>query len=200
MKKIPLLTLVAVVNVCMAADTLQSSVFEIAASRVCKVTDRVAAAEKIVRLAEESGGWAVRQEPERVIVRVPSGSCDNLLRYIDSIGIIIDRSYTRNDCSSEYLSLYAQAKAKRALLEQYLGVLDSSKSEGVYPVARAVADLQKEIEDIAGKEKGMLERMEYARVTVQFEFHDRNAPLPTGDSDFHWLNTFDLPGLMGAFK
>lgn len=180
--------------------TSEKGVYEISASRVLKTIDRKAAADTILAIVEQAGGWLLTDRKQSISLRIPSEAVDTLLARIDSLGIVTDRKYNRQDRTDESLQLLASLEAKESLLEQLLALLDSSQSEGIYPVSREIADLQDSIEKIKGRTNGMFERMKYAEITVWFRFADRRTPPATGHSDFEWLNTVNLPLLLKDFN
>jgi len=181
-------------------DSIITGVFQIRASRVIKVGDKEAAARQLIAAAKKTGGWLLRQEPEQVTLRVPKESIDAFLAFADSQGLVTDRSFTRNDHTTEYIQLIAKVQAKQSLLKQYLAVLDSSGSQGIYPVARSIADLQQSLEEAQGRIRGLEERMQFAEIVIYFRFHERRQPLSSGWSDFGWLNSIDLPTLLEDFR
>lgn len=133
-------------------------------------------------------------------MRLPQDNVDGFIKHVETIGITADKSYSRTDFTNDYLRLIAGLQAKEYLLKQYFDILDSSGTEGIYPVSREIADLQNNIEILKGQLRGMIERMNYAEVRIYFNFDDRRAPLVTGHSDFQWLNTVNLPSLLEDFK
>lgn len=178
----------------------EKGIHVISASRVLKTADRKAAADTIIGTVEKTGGWLLNDHDKWISLRIPAGSLDTLLEIIDSLGIVTDRQFTRTDRTDECLRLIAGLEAKEALLEQYLALLDSSDTKGIYPVSREIADLQDSIEQLKGQLNGIFERMEYAEITVHFRFNDRRPPLTSGHSDFEWLNTVNLPSLLEEFR
>ena len=198
--KTPLL-LVGIIASLFAEVTLpEKGIHVISASRVLKTADRKAAADTIIGTVEQAGGWLLNDHDKWISLRIPAGSLDTLLETIDSLGIVTDRRFTRADLTDQCLRLIAGLEAKEALLEQYLTLLDSSDAQGIYPVSREIADLQDSIEQLKGQLNGIFERMEYAEITIHFTFHDRRPPLTSGHSDFEWLNTVNLPSLLGEFR
>ena len=181
-------------------DSIPSSVFQIRATRVIKVGDKEAAARLLIASAKKVGGWLLRQEPAQITLRIPEGAVDSFLAFADSQGIVADRSFARDDYTTEYIALLAKMQAKGSLLRQYLAVLDSSGSQGIYPVARSIADLQQSLEEAKGRIRGLQERMQFAEIIVYFTFHERRAPLSSGWSDFGWINLIDLPSLLEDFR
>lgn len=177
-----------------------TSVYQITASRVLKTGDRTGASKAIQKAVEDVGGWLLIENQDYLALRVPAKSVDTLLLFIDRFGLVTDRNYARTDRTDEFLRLTASIEAKESLLAHYLRLLDSSGTEGIYPVSKSIADIQESIETCKGQLTGMFERMEYAEVRVHFNFFDRRPPLTSGHSDFRWLNSVNLPSLLKAFQ
>ena len=177
-----------------------TSIYHVTARCVLKTGNREGAAEKINQIAENNGGWLILQKPDIINLRIPVESVDDLVEAIDSMGMVTDKVYNRTDCTAQYLNVIAQIQAKQSLLNQYLVVLDSSGTGGIYPVSRSIADLQQGLEELEGNMKGMLERMRYANVKISFQFFDRRQPLATGKSNFEWLNSVNLHSLLEDFR
>lgn len=177
-----------------------TSVYHVNAHCVLKTGNRECVAEKINQIAENNGGWLILQKSDVINLRIPVEFVNDFLETIDSMGIITDKVYNRTDCTAQYLNIIAQIQSKQSLLNQYLAVLDSSGTEGIYPVSRSIADLQQGLEELEGSMKGMLERMRYANVKICFRFFDRRQPLATGKSNFEWLNSVNLHSLLEDFR
>jgi hypothetical protein len=200
MKKTAILILLMCAMAFAGNDSIPSSVFQIRASRVIKVGDKEATARLLIASAKKMGGWLLRQEPEQITLRIPEDAVNTFLDNADSQGIVADRSFTRDDYTTEYIQLIARVQAKQSLLRNYLAILDSSGSQGIYPVAHSIADLQQSIEEAKGRIRGLQERMQFAEIVVYFRFHERRAPLASGRSDFGWINRIDLPSLLEDFR
>lgn len=201
MKILLRLSLLLPLTVFAGADSIvYTSVHQIQAGRVIKVGDRENTAQTLAASAKRMGGWMLRQEPERIALRVPADSVDAFLTIADTLGLTVVRSYVREDNTAEYVGLLAKAQAKRFLLQRYMEVLDSSGTGGVYPVSRSIADLGRSIEETMGRIRGLEERARYAEIDIHFSFQDRRPPRSGGWSDFGWINSVDLPSLLEDFQ
>jgi hypothetical protein len=181
-------------------DSIHANVFQIRSSRVVKVGDKESAARLIIARAKETDGWLLRQNPEHISLRIPQEGVNGFLAFIDSQGIVTDRSFARDDYTTEYIALVAKIQAKQSLLKQYIAVLDSSGTQGIYPVAREIADLQQSLEEAQGRVRGLEERMAYAQIDIYFRFRERRQPLSGGSSDFGWINSVDVRSLLENFR
>jgi hypothetical protein len=198
--KIQLLIIMTVSFIYASSDTLLNNVFHVNASMVLKTIDQQQSEKLLITAIDEMGGWLLTGNRREIRLRLPQDSVDGFIKHVETIGITADKSYSRTDFTNDYLRLIAGLQAKEYLLKQYFDILDSSGTEGIYPVSREIADLQNNIEILKGQLRGMIERMNYAEVRIYFNFDDRRAPLVTGHSDFQWLNTVNLPSLLEDFK
>jgi|WetSurMetagenome_2_1015567.scaffolds.fasta_scaffold487137_2 hypothetical protein len=181
-------------------DSIIGGVFHVNASMVLKTTDQKTTETQLLSLIDGMNGWLLCSNRQEIRFRLPQESIDGFLRRVDSIGVKTDASYSRNDYTNDYLKLVASLQAKKYLLKQYFDILDSSGTEGIYPVSKEIADLQNAIEIVKGQIRGMLDRMNFAEIRISFNFIDRRAPLVSGHSDFEWLNTVNLPSLLEDFR
>jgi hypothetical protein len=167
---------------------------------VLKTTNQQQTEKQLCSILDTMGGWLLIGNRAELRIRLPQENVKHFLESIDSLGVITDKYYSRVDLTNDYLRLVSSIQAKGYLLKQYLDILDSSGSEGIYPVSRAIADLQYNIELLKGQKRGMVERMYYAEIRIAFNFNDRRMPLVSGQSEFQWLNTVNLPSLLEDFK
>jgi hypothetical protein len=199
MKTVLILILICV---CLHAEneSIPASVYHTSATRVLKTPDRKVAAEKISKRIIGMDGWQVKWTAKEISLRIPEDSLKKFLLTVDSLGLIPDHSFNRVDHTSAYLKLIASLQSKEYLLEQYFAILDSSGFDGIYPVSKAIVELQNNVEMLKGQIRGMLERMEYAEVKIYFDFNDRKPPLTSGHSNFGWLNSVNHSSLLQEFK
>jgi Domain of unknown function (DUF4349) len=198
--KTALFILAFITVVCAEKDSAFGGVFHVNASMVFKTTDQKASESQLCLAIEKMGGWLLKGTRQEIRFRLPQVSVDTFLTMIDSFGVSTDNAYTRTDYTDNYLNLVASLQAKEYLLKQYFEILDSSGTEGIYPVSREIADLQNGIEMLKGQIRGIIERMNYAEIVIYFNFNDRRVPLVSGHSDFEWLNTVNLPALLEDFR
>jgi len=118
----------------------------------------------------------------------------------ESLGVVVDRSFNREDRSLELADLRSRVTARRQMLAQYMDLLRTAEQDGVLTVEREIVSLVSEIESYEGRIRVLEDRIAFARVTVDFRFQDRTAPVDDGSSSFAWLNTVNLSDLLGDFQ
>jgi hypothetical protein len=198
--KLPILIVTLIFCAYCANDSLTTGVYHVTTSLVLKTTDKKAAQAQLSSKIENMDGWLLTANLDEIRFRLPQDSVKHFLGMVDSMGITTDKNYSRIDVTYDYMKLTASLQAKSSLLKQYFDILDSSGTQGIYAVSREIADLQNNIELLKGQIMGMVERMDYAEIRISFNFTDRRVPLVSGHSDFEWLNTVNLPGLLEEFR
>ncbi len=166
---------------------------------VVKVSDRDKAADRLVRGAEERNGYFTRKDKNGVTLRVPVQHLDALVSAAAQLGQVIDRRLQREDLGNDLLNKKAALKAKSEVQRQYLAILDKADTDGALYVEKELIQLVAEIETLKGQIRQLQDRTAFASMAVHFDYPDRKAPVPDGNSPFAWLNTMNLSDLMEEF-
>jgi hypothetical protein len=198
--KLMIILLCTTISLFAENDSILNNVYNINAQLVLKTIDQQKSEKQLCSLVDSMDGWVLTSTRQEIRFRLPQQYVDLFLKSVDSLGSTTDKSFSRTDLTNDYLNLVAGIQAKEYLLKQYFDILDSSGTEGIYPVSREIADLQNNLEILKGQMRGMIERMKYAEIRISFNFNDRRVPLVSGNSDFQWLNSVDLPSLLEDFK
>jgi hypothetical protein len=198
--KLQILLFCVVTSLFAENDSILNNVYNVNAQLVLKTIDQQKSEKRLCSLVDSMDGWVLTSTRQEIRFRLPQQYVDQFLKSVDSLGNTTDKSFSRTDLTNDYLNLVAGIQAKEYLLKQYFDILDSSGTEGIYPVSREIADLQNNLEILKGQMRGMIERMKYAEIRIYFNFNDRRVPLVSGNSDFQWLNSVDLPSLLEDFR
>jgi hypothetical protein len=198
--KMQLVLLCVVTSLFAETDSILGNIYNVTAQMVLKTIDQQRSEKQLCSMVDSMDGWLLTNTRQEIRFRLPEQYIDSFLKSVDSLGSTTDKSFSRIDLTNDYLNLVAGIQAKEYLLKQYFDILDSSGTEGIYPVSREIADLQNNLEILKGQMRGMIERMKYAEIRIYFNFNDRRVPLVSGNSDFRWLNTVDLPSLLEDFR
>jgi hypothetical protein len=198
--KLQLILFCVVTSLFAENDSILNNVYNVNAQLVLKTVDQQKSEKQLSSLVDSMDGWVLTSTRQEIRFRLPQQYVDQFLKSVDSLGNTTDKSFSRTDLTNDYLNLVAGIQAKEYLLKQYFDILDSSGTEGIYPVSREIADLQNNLEILKGQMRGMVERMKYAEIRIYFNFNDRQVPLVSGNSDFQWLNSVDLPSLLEDFR
>ncbi|XLS29224.1 DUF4349 domain-containing protein [Flavobacteriaceae bacterium M23B6Z8] len=105
-----------------------------------------------------------------IIARVPS---ENFHKVIDSISADVRYFDTKNstatDVTEEFIDITARLKAKRALEERYLQLLNKAKNvKEILEIEKELSVIREEIESREGRLKYLKNKVSYSTLTVQF--------------------------------
>lgn len=172
----------------------------ITSSLLLKVTDRDRVADLLSQKAEELNGWFFERTDDSIKLKVPTTEAKAFITYAENLGIVADRSYASDHLALDLSSRLSSLKSKEESLAQYLAVLESARKTAVLTVEREIVALTAEIEKLKGEIRFIRHRINYAQITITFEFRDRSAPVADGSSSFPWLNTMNISDLVRDFQ
>ena len=86
------------------------------------------------------------------------------------------------------------------MLDRYFQVLRGANDRAVVEIEAQMIGLVEEIEALKGAIRLLEHQMQYAELTVSFQFRDRRPPTRDGRSSFGWLNTMNLVDLVQEFS
>jgi len=142
--------------------------------------------EKIVKRAEEEGGYMVNSqiespgEKERgvVTVRIPVDKAEGMLRYIRSLGIrVVSENLIGRDVTDEYTDIQSRLKAlyqTKAKFEEILSQAD--KVADILQVQRELVNLQQQIDNLKGKEQYLQKTAATVKITVYLSTDELALP------------------------
>jgi hypothetical protein len=171
----------------------------VTASMVVKVDDRDAAAAELVAFAQARGGWFAEMTPNRVSLRLPGGSVDDVVALVDGQGVVVSRSVASADLRAEIADLAARKEARESILDRYFQLLTTAGPDAVVSVEQEIIRIVRDIESLSGRLRVLEAQVAMARVEVSFEFRDRTAPARGGFTLFPWVGTLDMVGVLDAF-
>jgi len=170
------------------------------ATLVVKVTNRDAAADALAKKAEELGGYFSSRDETSIVLRVPTGTEDELIALTEKQGVLIERLISKNDLSEVLEDARSKLRSREETLKRYFEVLREAGPMQVVMVEREIVAQIQDIEGLKGRIRAMEHRLRFATLNISFEFRERRAPLKTGLSSFQWLNTVNLADLLEDFR
>ena len=151
---------------------------------VDSVPDKV---DRIAGLAQDMGGWMVFSDRSavhwgNVSVRVPAQQLDEAIRRIRSLAIRVDsESSTSQDVTDEYVDSTARLRSLRATEEALLNLLNQATDvEDALDVQRELAQLQAEIESLAGRIKFLQQTAAFSLINVDLTLAPQALPVDAG--------------------
>lgn len=164
------------------------------------VDDPKLASNNLIQKAQEIGGYFSTLNNQEVNVKVPSDNLGKYLSFVESQGEVARQQYFANDIRAEFEAQKTSLKSKESVFEQYINVLNESKVDKLIYVEQEVAKLVQEIEYSKGKLRLLQHKIDFAQVSIRFQFRDRSAPVAGKDSSFQWLNQVGITRLLSEFQ
>ncbi|MEZ5345037.1 MAG: DUF4349 domain-containing protein [Pyrinomonadaceae bacterium] len=123
--------------------------------------------QKITAIAENKKGFVVQSrksnsearnrggETVMMTIRVPAEEFNQTITEIrKTANRVVDESVSGNDVTEEFIDIEARLKAKKALEERFLAIMEQSRSvQDALNVQRELANVRSEIERIEGRKK-----------------------------------------------
>ncbi|MBI3179146.1 MAG: DUF4349 domain-containing protein, partial [Deltaproteobacteria bacterium] len=162
--------------------------------------DRNKTADALIAEAERMGGYFSERSDDSVTFKIPARHTKALLAKVDPLGVVVERTTHAEDVAAQLLEARTLLKSREQVLQRYFGVLNQAGPSTVVSVEREMTALVREIEELRGDIRLLEHRVQFASVSVQFQFRDRQAPARSGDSSFAWLNTVNLVDLLAEFS
>lgn len=171
----------------------------ISASLVVKVPQVEPATEALITRTRELGGWFASRQSDHVDLRVPAAKVGDLLAFVTPMGTVVENNFGRQDMSFQLSEVRSRLKAREDMLQKYFEVLQAASADSVLTVEQQTASLVAEVEQLKGQLQVLEDQVAWARVSVSFQFRERNAPSRDGTSSFAWLNSMNLQDLLWDF-
>jgi len=172
---------------------------DVDASMILKVQRPQETADALIAKARQNGGYFASRSNQQVRFKIPVAQVDAFIEHIAKQGELIGRDFNSSGLTAAIAETSARLKAREEVLARYFEVLQSASPEAVVTVEREITSLVQQIEELKGRLRYLNHQAQYADVDVRFQFRDRAAPARDGSSSFPWLNTINLPDLVGAF-
>ncbi|MFT5683994.1 MAG: hypothetical protein ACI8RZ_004929 [Myxococcota bacterium] len=180
-------------------EGVQDARSAVVATMVLKVTRREEAADAMVALATETGGYFAERSDQRLRLKIPADKAQAYLAAAEAQGVVVDRSFSSTGLSEQIADNTARLAAREDVLGRYFSVLETASTSSVVTVEREIVRLVAEIEQYKGRLRALEHRATYADITLDFQFRDRAAPSRGGSSSFRWLNTLNLADIVEDF-
>ena len=123
--------------------------------------------EQVIDIAEQSGGYLISRNDQRVQVRVPSQSLRECMGSIEARGEVTRRSVTAQDVSEQYHDLEVRLRSLEAVrdrLEQFLSRA-TNVSEAM-TIAKQLDAVGQQIDQVKGRMKYLRTRAAYSLLSV----------------------------------
>lgn len=170
------------------------------ANFVVKVSNREQTAEALVAEVTKLGGYFTNRSEQQIVLRVPVAEEKKLFSYIDTLGTLLQRDYSKQDLAEQLDAAHARVRSLEAIMKRYLDALSEAGPGQVVVVEREIVSLIQQLESAKLSAMQMERRAQMMDITVSFQFRERNAPARDGHSSFGWINSVNLFDLVEDFK
>jgi hypothetical protein len=165
---------------------------------------------KITAIAESKGGFVIEssqsssdarattRDTVTMTIRVPAAKFNETLDEIRKTSSrVIVETVKGQDVTEEFIDIEARLKTKKALEEQFLGIMKQSKSvEDALNVQRELADVRGEIEQIEGRKRFLENQSSLSTVKIKLQSPTQFSPNSSGF--FYQLGQAVSTGFNGA--
>jgi hypothetical protein len=165
---------------------------------------------KITAIAESKGGFVIESSQSSsdaqattrdtitMTIRVPTAKFNETLDEISKTSSrVIVETVKGQDVTEEFIDIEARVKTKKALEEQFLGIMKQSKSvEDALNVQRELADVRGEIEQIEGRKRFLENQSSLS--TVKIKLQSPTAFSPNSSGFFYQFKQAVSTGFSGA--
>lgn len=166
--------------------TVTMAVFEVAKSL-----------EAVQKLAKDLGGYLVRRDDQRIIVRVPAARYRDALDAVGKLGDVLHRAENVEDVTDQFYDLTVRVQNARALRQRLEQLLAQAKNvEEALQVERELARVTAEIERMEGRLKLYRELIAFSTITVEFRPRATEQVGSGVRLPFPWLDRLGLPYLL----
>ncbi len=170
------------------------------------------AQQKITAIAESKGGFVIEssqsssdaqattRDTVTMTIRIPAAKFNETLDEIRKTSSrVIVETVKGQDVTEEFIDIEARLKTKKALEEQFLGIMKQSKSvEDALNVQRELADVRGEIEQIEGRKRFLENQSSLS--TVKIELQSPTAFSANSAGFFYQLGQAFSTGFSGALS
>lgn len=149
------------------------------------------------RLASWGGYFTALSESE-LKGRLPPEKLPSFIAFVESQGAVIDRSHVSTDMTFTLSDLRARLTAAETTMQELSKLLRDLPSHALTEVRAELARRIAEIERFRGQIRLTETNLQFADVTIAFQFQNSEIPPPPSVSSFVWLNSLGVDQLMQA--
>lgn len=159
---------------------------------------QVAEASKQVEvMARESGGFLARRDDSTIVIRVPAGKFDDLLKRIEKLGDVLHRNIAAEDVTEQFMDMEVRLKNARAVRDRLQALLEkATKVEESLSIEKELTRVGTEIETLEGKLKYLRDRVMFSTITISFQPKQSDSVKPSVRIPVDWLNQLGLGRLL----
>jgi len=166
------------------------------AGYVVSVYDLEDSSKKIVKLAEDAGGYVATQTNDTVVVRVPAGKFREVVEKLEAVGRVVDKKLQALDVTEQHTDLSLRLAAKKKYLETLQNLLDKAQdAKAMLEIQKEIGEVVEEIEAMEGKLRYLSDQVSYSTITVRLHLATKQA-FRTFRLPFGWIESLGIEHLV----
>lgn len=155
------------------------------------------ASKQVETMAREVGGFLARRDDTQIVIRVPAGKFDDILKRIEKLGDVLHRNLSAEDVTEQYMDMEVRLKNARAVRDRLQQLLEkATKVEESLSIEKELTRVGTEIETLEGKLKYLRDRVSFSTITVSFQAKQSDTVKPSVRIPVDWLNQLGLGRLL----
>lgn len=151
--------------------------------------------QKIIKAAEEKGGYFTNYNNRSLSIRLPA---KEIVEFEKILPEVEDKSFEKTDKSAEIERLDLQINSRKELLGKYFDLVKNASFSELQSVAREMTNLNAEIERLQGRKQAIEKRASMVSITI-YATSPQLPPRIITKSPFEWINKTNLNSLKGDF-
>lgn len=155
------------------------------------------ASKQVETMARESGGFLARRDDTSIVIRIPAGKFEDILKRIEKLGDVLHRNVAAEDVTEQFMDAEVRLKNARAVRERLQQLLEkATKVEESLSIEKELTRIGTEIETLEGKLKYLRDRVMFSTITVSFQPKQSDNVKPSVRIPVDWLNDLGLGRLL----
>ena len=164
-------------------DVVKTASMRITVSDPSEAADRAAVivegAEGRVDRRSEDAGSGVGRAQTTIVLRVPVGHLDGVVRELKTLGKVQTAETTSEDVTAQRVDLDARIKALQTSVDRLLAIMrDARDPEALISAEDALSERQAELDSLRAQRDQLGDRIEYSTVDVTFVAEQIGGPAP----------------------
>lgn len=155
------------------------------------------ASKQVETMARDAGGFLARRDDTSMVIRVPVGKFDDLLKRIEKLGDVLHRNVAAEDVTEQFMDVEVRLKNARAVRDRLQQLLEkATKVEESLAIEKELTRVGTEIETLEGKLKYLRDRVAFSTITVSFQPKQSDTVKPSVRIPVDWLHNLGLGRLL----
>ena len=166
------------------------------AGYVVSVYDLEDSSKKIVKIAEDAGGYVATQTNDTVVVRVPAGKFREVIEKLEAVGRVVDKKLQALDVTEQHTDLTLRLAAKKKYLETLQKLLEKAQdAKAMLEIQKEIGRIIEEIESFEGRLRYLADQVSYSTITVRLHLATKKA-FRTFKLPFGWIESLGIEHLV----